>query len=133
MPELSHTATNARKRRDTARMIFGGVFAVFFLFMMAVTLVPLGFAIYSLVDVSRTPDAAFGPPWDNGKSAWTLGMALAIVIPFGTIVGPVLWFTQGRNAVRAGRQVPRPFWSPRPAQPPYPYPYPPQPPAPPQP
>lgn len=102
--------------------LFGGLVMLWLMFMFVVVLVPIGFTIWSLVDVSRAPDQAFGPPWDNSRNAWTLGLALAFVVPFGTIVGPVLWWTQGRNALRAGRPVPRPFWSPRPAAP-YPYPY----------
>jgi len=105
-------------------MFLGGAFfLVWFLFVFAFALIPLGFTIYSLVEISRAPDAAFGPPWDNGKGAWTLGLALAFVIPLGTIVGPILWWTQGRNALRQGHQVPRPFWWPRPQMP---YGYPPQ-------
>jgi hypothetical protein len=120
-------------------MFIGGFFAIWFLFMFALVFVPIGFTIYALIDVNRAPDAAFGPPWDNGKSAWTLGLALAFVVPFGTIVGPILWWSQGRSALRERRQVPRPFWSPRPSVPypyqgqpqgwpqPYPQPYPQQP------
>lgn len=104
-------------------VLFGGFFVVWFLFVLLLVLVPVGLTIYALVDVSRTPDPAFGPPWANGKNAWTLGLALAFVVPFGTIVGPVLWWTQGRAALRAGRPVPRPFWSPAPAVPPPPFPH----------
>jgi hypothetical protein len=100
--------------------LFGGFFMVVLL-MAALSFVAIGFAIWSLIDVARAPDAAFGPPWDNGKNAWTLGLALAFVVPFGTIVGPIVWWTQGRPALRSGRPVPRPFWSPRPTAPHPPY------------
>jgi hypothetical protein len=93
-------------------MILGGAFALFFLAMMALVLVPLGFHIYSLVEVSRTPEQAFGPPWDNGKNAWLIGLAVAFAIPAGTIVAPILWWTQGHKAVGERRLVPKPFWAP---------------------
>jgi hypothetical protein len=98
-------------------MLLGGLFMFWFLAVFAILLVPLGFTIYALVDVGRAPDEAFGPPWDNGKSAWTLGLALAFVVPGGTIVAPILWWTQGRAALRRGQRVPRPFWSPGPRPP----------------
>jgi hypothetical protein len=100
----------------------GGLFLVWFLFIFALVLIPLGLTIYALVDVVRAPDAAFGPPWDNAKSMWSLGMALGLIIPAGTIVAPILYWTQVRPALRAGQPVPRPFWAPRPAYPPQPYP-----------
>jgi hypothetical protein len=105
-------------------MLIGfGAFMIIWLAMFAGILVALGFAIYALVECVRAPDAAFGPPWDNGKNAWTLGLALAFVIPAGVIVGPILWWASGHAALRRGQVVPRPFWAPRPA---YPPPYPPQ-------
>lgn len=93
-------------------MLLGGTFALFFVLMMALVLVPLAFWIWSLVEVSRAPVQAFGPPWDNGKNAWLIGLAVAVVVPAGTIVGPILWWTQGHNALRAGQLVPKPFWAP---------------------
>ena len=110
-------------------MLLALPFALFGIVVIAVLVGPV-FTVVSLVEVSRTPEPAFGPPWDNGKNAWTLGLALAFVIPFGVFVGPILWWTQGHAALRQGQQVPRPFWSPRPSYP-YPYPYPQQPPPPP--
>jgi hypothetical protein len=119
--------TARRKQRDTAAMFGLGAFVVIWIaFVMTVAVLPMAFTIFALIDVSRAPDAAFGPPWDNGKSAWLLGLALAFVVPCGTVVGPVLWFTQGRKPLREGRPVPRPFWS----RPSVPYPYQGQPPAP---
>jgi hypothetical protein len=102
----------------------GGLFFIWFLFVFAIVLIPLGLTIYALYDVIRSPDAAFGPPWDNCKTMWTLGIALGFVIPAGTIVAPILYWMQVRPALRAQQQVPRPFWSPRPSYPPqYPMPY----------
>jgi hypothetical protein len=108
-------------------MIFGGFFAFWFFLVFALILIPLGFTVWALIDVVRAPDAAFGPPWDNAKGMWILGMALGFVVPMGTVVAPILWWTQVRPALRAGQPVPRPFWAPRPSYPPqYPAPYPPQ-------
>ena len=106
------------------------LFGFMFFWVMLVSMlafVPIVMLIVALVDVVRAPDAAFGPPWENTKNAWTLGLALGYVVPAGAIVGSVLWWVQVRPALRSGRQVPRPFWAPRPA---YPY-QPPGPPAPP--
>ncbi|HWL37796.1 MAG TPA: hypothetical protein VNQ77_16535 [Frankiaceae bacterium] len=93
-------------------MLIGATFAMFFLAIMALVLVPLGFLVYSLVEVARAPEQAFGPPWDNGKNAWLIGLAVAFAIPAGTIVGPILWWTQGHKALRARQLVPKPFWAP---------------------
>lgn len=104
---------------------------MFFLVMLALVLVPLGFLIYSLVEVARAPEQAFGPPWDNGRNAWLLGLAVAFAIPAGTIVGPILWWMQGHKALRAGQLVPKPFWAPsRGGYPPPPGSYPQYPPSP---
>lgn len=103
---------------------------VFFSLMMLIVLVPTGFWIYSLVEAVRAPDAAFGPPWDNAKNAWIIGLAVAFVLPAGTIVASIVWWTQGHKALRGGARVPRPFWAPAPSYPPQPYP--PQPPGPPE-
>jgi hypothetical protein len=116
-------------------MMLGGLFVMWFAFVFAIVLVPIGFTIYALVEIVRAPDAAFGPPWDNSKNAWSLGMAVAFVIPAGVIVAPILWWTSGHAALRRRELVPRPFWAPRPPMaypPPYhgqpPYPAPQQPP-----
>jgi hypothetical protein len=101
----------------------GGFFILWIAFIVSLVLVPLAFTIFSLVEVGKAPDEAFGPPWDNGKNAWILGLALAFVIPAGTIVGPILWWSLGHRALREGRPVPRPFWSPSRPQTQHPYPY----------
>lgn len=109
-------------------MLLGGAFGVFFLFVMLLTVVPIVFWVIALVEASKAPEQAFGPPWDNSKQAWLLGLALSAVIPFAMIVTPILWWTQVRPALRAGAIVPRPFWSSRPAYPPPQQQYPPVPP-----
>lgn len=101
-------------------MVFPFFIAMWAAFMIG-GLVALVFAILSIVEVAQAPEPAFGPPWDNGKNAWLLGLALAFVVPFGVVVAPIVWWTQGRPALRRGQQVPRPFWAPgRPQYPPYP-------------
>ncbi|HVF04328.1 MAG TPA: hypothetical protein VNA20_05780 [Frankiaceae bacterium] len=117
-------------------MLLGFEFVGLFFLIFLLSVVPLAFWIYSLVEVSRAPDAAFGPPWDNAKNMWLIGLAVSVVLPAGAIVTTVLWWTQGHGALRAGRPVPRPFWAPKPAYapppgyPPYQQAPPPQPPDP---
>lgn len=104
---------------------------LFMAFIAVLVVVPLVFWVISLVEVSSAPEQAFGPPWDNGKTPWILGLVVGMLIPAGALVATILWWVQGHQALRAGRPVPKPFWSPSRA----PYPYPPQhlPPPPPQP
>jgi hypothetical protein len=93
---------------------------LFVTFVMLLAVVPLVLAVVSLVEIGRAPDPAFGPPWDNCKNAWTIGVAVSFVVPLGTLVASIIWWTQGRPALRRGQRVPRPFWAPKPAAP-YPY------------
>ena len=93
-------------------------FGVLFLVIMAVAFVPLAFWIYAVVEVGRAPDAAFGPPWDNGKNPWLIGLIVSIVIPAGSLVTTILWWMQGHKALRAGQLVPKPFWAQTPSYPP---------------
>ena len=81
--------------------------------------------IMSIIEVSKAPEPAFGPPWDNGKNPWLIGLIVSMVIPMGTIVTTILWWIQGHKALRAGQLVPKPFWSP--SKPAHPYGYPPAP------
>ena len=115
-------------------MLMGGAFTMLMLLMFAVALVPLAFWVYSLVEVSRAPEPAFGPPWDNCRNMWLLGLGVSVLIPVGALVTTILWWTQGHSALRHGAPVPRPFWAPRPsypyAPPPPPVPPPPVPPGP---
>lgn len=104
----------------------------FFAFVALLVVVPLVFWVVSLVEVLGAPEPAFGPPWDNGKNAWTLGLVVGMLIPAGALVATIVWWVQGHKALRAGQPIPRPFWSP--SRQPYPYPHPPQlPPQPPEP
>ena len=117
-------------------MLLPGAFGLFFAVVLLLAVVPMVFWLIALIEVARAPEPAFGPPWDNSKNAWLVGMAVASIIPAGMIVAPILWWSQGRTPLRTGASVPRPFWAGRPAYPPQPYPpqptyAPPQPPVPP--
>lgn len=97
-------------------MVLLGVMPILFIvFVMLLVMLPFAFWLIALLDVSRAPEPAFGPPEDNCKNAWLIGLIVAVVLPAGTIVGAVLWWTQGRGPLRLGQPVPRPFWAPRPA------------------
>lgn len=105
--------------------IVGGLLAGGFLLLGSGLLIALlgGYlaGIAALVDVARRPSGAFGPWWDNTKSAWTIGIAVAFSLPFGPLVVALLWFGGGRRPLRWGRYAGRPFW----VGPPRPYPPPP--------
>ena len=108
-------------------MILALPFFLFFGVIMLASVVALVFWVVSIIEVAKAPEPAFGPPWDNGKSPWILGLVISTLIPLGAIVTTYLWWTQGHNALRAGRLVPKPFWAPSRTAP-YPYGYPPAPP-----
>ncbi len=113
-------------------------FPVFFIliwgtFMLAM-LGGIVVAVSALVSAGRIPAEAFGPWWDNTKTAWLAGIAVSFMVPFGTLISGFYWFTGGRSAYRKTGLVSRPFWigppKPPPSPPPtQPYPtYPPPPP-----
>jgi hypothetical protein len=120
-------------------------FGLFFGFIMAIWLVAFGgliLTVAALISVARMPSEAFGPWWDNTKQLWVIGLAVSFVVPLGTLIAGIMWFTTGRAPLRAGYPVAgRPFWAgppkPPPAMappgwpgyaPPYNYPSPPPPP-----
>lgn len=106
---------------------FSAVFFVFFALIWGLIIVSYGVGIAALISVARTPDAAFGPWWDNTKQTWVIGLVVAFLLPLGTVVAGVAWFAAGKGQLRrGGRLVGRPFWS-GPAKPP-PYGYGPPPP-----
>ena len=107
-------------------MVFALPFLLFGVVMLGMV-AALAFWVVSLVEVAKAPEPAFGPPWDNGKTPWILGLVIGTVVPFGAIVASILWWTQGHKALREGRLVPKPFWAPARTAP-YPYGYPPAPP-----
>jgi hypothetical protein len=77
--------------------------------------------IAALISAARLPAQAFGPWWDNTKTAWLLGIAVSYMIPFGMWVSGIYWFTRGRREHRQTGIAGRPFWvgppKPQPLQP----------------
>ena len=72
----------------------------------------------ALVSSARVPAEAFGPWWDNTKTAWLLGIAVSFMIPFGMLVSGIYWFRSGRRSFRATGAVARAFWIGPPKPPP---------------
>jgi hypothetical protein len=96
-------------------VLLGAGTLLFVTFMALLIVLPLYFWLKALLDVVGAPEPAFGPPGDNCKNAWLIGLIVAVALPAGVIVGAALWWTQGRGPLRHGQPVPRPFWAPRPA------------------
>jgi hypothetical protein len=94
----------------------GLLFFLFFGFIMLTAVGGLLIGVAAIISVATTPAEAFGPWWDNTKQIWILGLVLGYLIPFGTIVAGIAWFTGGRRGLAHG-VAGRPFWSgpPRPA------------------
>jgi hypothetical protein len=75
--------------------------------------------ISALISVARTPTEAFGPWWDNTRQMWLIGIAVSFVIPVGSLITGIMWFSSGRGPLRAGYgYAGRPFWSGPPKPPP---------------
>jgi hypothetical protein len=91
-------------------VIFGTFMLVFFGILMLLVVVPLVIHIWAMVDVSQGRNEEFGPPWDNSKQAWLMGLAIGFFVPFGHIVAPILWWVQVRGPRKRGEQAGRPFW-----------------------
>ena len=64
--------------------------------------------IAALISVARMPTEAFGPWWDNTRQTWLIGIAVGFVIPFGTLIAGIMWFTSGRAPLREGSRLRRP-------------------------
>lgn len=100
-------------------LFFGGFFVIWALFMLGgVGGFVLGIA--ALVSAARLPAEAFGPWWDNTRSAWMLGIGVSFAVPFGMLVTGIYWFTTGKPGYTRTGVVGRPFWvgPPKPAPPP---------------
>jgi hypothetical protein len=91
---------------------------IFFAILVGLVLLPLIIHIWAIIDISQTPDPMFGPPWDNTKQAWLIGLAVAFMIPGGHIVAPIIWWTQVRGPKQRGEALGRPFWANAPRPPP---------------
>lgn len=96
---------------DLVDLVFVGGFFLFWVAVMAVTVGGVIVGIVSLISASQVPSEAFGPWWDNTKTAWLLGMAVSFAVPLGTVVVAWFWFTKGRAEYRATGVVDRPFWA----------------------
>jgi hypothetical protein len=89
-------------------------FALFFVIwgtLMLATVGGLIVGISALVSVARLPAEAFGPWWDNTKSAWMLGIAVSFILPFGALVAGVVWFQSGKRQLLQTGTARRPFWT----------------------
>jgi hypothetical protein len=101
-------------------------FGLFFLIWGSLMLASFGgiiLAVSALVSISRQNPEAFGPWWDNTKSAWMIGIAVSFALPFGTLITGVYWFWKGKEPIRTTGLALRPFWvgppKPMPMWPPY--------------
>jgi hypothetical protein len=88
----------------------GAFFALFTLIMIA-AFAGLVMGVIALISVATTPAERFGPWWDNTKQIWIIGIAVGYVIPFGTIIAAIAWFTGGRRGLATTGTAGRPFWS----------------------
>jgi hypothetical protein len=99
---------------------FGLFFAIFGLIWLA-GIAGLVLGVAALISVSRTPTDVFGPWWDNTRQLWLVGIAVSFVIPIGTLITGIMWFSSGRAPLRAGQgYAGRPFWAGPPKPPPLP-------------
>jgi hypothetical protein len=108
----------------------GVAFFLVWALMMLAMLGSYAVGLVAIISIGRAPAEAFGPWWDNTKSAWMIGVALSFLIPFGGWVSGIFWLTSGRRPLRRTGAAGRPFWAgpPRPAPPYYYPPFPPPPP-----
>jgi hypothetical protein len=95
-----------------------GLFLAVWATLMLVAVGGLIVGVSALVSVARLPAEAFGPWWDNTKSAWLLGIAVSFVLPFGTLVAGALWFGSGKRTLLQTGTAGRPFWTGPPRPPP---------------
>lgn len=95
-----------------------GLFFVVWATFMVGIVAGLVVGLSALVSSARLPPEAFGPWWDNTKTAWLLGIAVSFMIPFGMLISGIYWFRTGRGSFRATGNVARPFWVGPPRPPP---------------
>src|SRR3954451_3245970 len=112
----------ARMQLADATFLAPAGLGLFFVFWAGLMLVGFGgfvLAVAALINVATTPIERFGPWWDNTRQAWLIGIAVSFVVPVGTIVAGITWFTTGRRGLRDHGVAGRPFWAgaPRPAPP----------------
>jgi hypothetical protein len=95
-----------------------GLFMLFWLGLVAVSLGGFVLGIVALIDVAQTPVDRFGPWWDNTRQTWIIGIAVSFLIPAGSLVAGILWFSGGRRGLRRFGLAGRPFWAGPPKPPP---------------
>ena len=108
-------------------VVLASGFGAFVLVWLAFALAAAGgfiLGIVALIDIARTPIERFGPWWDNTRQAWLVGLAVSFALPFGPMIGGIVWFSSGRRGLRTTGVAGRPFWGgapkpPPPAWPPY--------------
>jgi hypothetical protein len=103
-------------------MVVPAAFSLFFVFFALISLAGIAglvLGVSALISVAGTPTEAFGPWWDNTRQLWLIGIAVAFVVPFGTLIAGIMWFSSGRAPLRAGHGFAgRPFWAGPPKPPP---------------
>ena len=92
-------------------MIAFGLFFIVWGMVMLASVIGVIAGISALVSVARLPVEAFGPWWDNTKTAWVAGIAVSFIVPFGTLVTGVLWFRSGKSTLLGTGTAGRPFWT----------------------
>jgi hypothetical protein len=95
-----------------------GLFMVVWLGVVALSLGGFLVGVVALIDVAQTPVDRFGPWWDNTRQIWIIGIAVSFLIPAGSLVAGILWFSGGRRGLRATGVAGRPFWAGAPKPPP---------------
>jgi hypothetical protein len=94
-----------------------GMFFFVFAFIALASVGGLLVGVIAIINIASTPAERFGPWWDNTKQTWIIGLAIGYVVPFGTIIGGIAWFTGGRRGLTTTGTAGRPFWAgvPKPA------------------
>jgi hypothetical protein len=90
-------------------LFFSGFLLLWFLLFFG-SIGGLILGVVALVSAAQTPTPAFGPWWDNTKTAWLLGIAISYLIPFGLWFTAIYWFRTGKRGLERDGIVGRPFW-----------------------
>ena len=90
--------------------LFGGVFALFFLGVMAVAVLGTVFWVLALVDLLRRPGWQW-PAAGQNQLVWVL------VVVLGQLIGAIIYWLVARPALRQVEGMPPPVggWTPPPA------------------
>src|SRR3954453_18622612 len=87
-PALESTSAAVVTVADAAFLApsFGIVFVLFWAGLMLLGFGGFVLGVVALINVATTPIERFGPWWDNTRQVWLVGLAVAFVVPAGTIV-----------------------------------------------